>query len=506
MKIHINANAKKSDNNGILEEHFAGFSKTAQEENVVIIVRPVNPITKVLLPLKYPTKHFSIKNKSSDWGVQSGFIVSLPELSFLSKTGFKVNETQATFIMTLCKNFSIKLDKNNIANNKIKLSSLQLKENETILTLTVKHFQYLVTIKEKIGISEYKYAVDNNVFVKCFQPKNEKKEVIFYLEKAKNDNFEVYYTFAFDERDQLKELNNKSLQEIIVTEKNNLIYFPIPIFCKKINEEKKPFIPDYDLFAVCWIIDESIKYHQPQIPTNSFAAMKTSSCMINENDKTDFKQIFKKPYIRRKKINIEQDEKIGNVLVNKMFLDKINKNLGYEKGIDDQLRPIHHDFELINTNPNNFNENIYTVFLPNSNLITDFDFPQETTVKNKKNIFYFLIESESTIQNNIWKIFLEPFFLHLQKKGYYVPNNCFVEKSNYLGFANSFNPWVKKIRNEKTKAVLETVDEENEKMKTDLENANEENEKLKEERQKQKQQFTKKDSGYASDYSVNSFF
>ncbi len=65
-----------------------------------------------------------------------------------------------------------------------------------------------------------------------------------------------------------------------------------------------------------------------------------------------------------------------------------------------------------------------------------------------ENISYFAIHNSSNCESNLWKNFLEPFLIYLQGKGYYVPNNCFVEESNLLGFANSFNPWVKKIRAE----------------------------------------------------------
>lgn len=89
MEIYVNDKVKKCENNEIFEKHFAGFIKTTQQENLVIIVRSVNSITKVLIPQKYPTKHFSIKNKSSDWGIQSVFIISFNELTFLSKLGLK---------------------------------------------------------------------------------------------------------------------------------------------------------------------------------------------------------------------------------------------------------------------------------------------------------------------------------------------------------------------------------------------------------------------------------
>ncbi|WP_342217811.1 hypothetical protein [Spiroplasma endosymbiont of Amphimallon solstitiale] len=39
---------------------------------------------------------------------------------------------------------------------------------------------------------------------------------------------------------------------------------------------------------------------------------------------------------------------------------------------------------------------------------------------------------------------------YIKTKGYYVPNNCFVKQTDFLGFANSFNPWVRKIREEQS--------------------------------------------------------
>lgn len=192
----------------------------------------------------------------------------------------------------------------------------------------------------------------------------------------------------------------------------------------------------------------------------------------------DFKKIFKKPHSVVKGLEFDQDPEAGNALFEtKIFLDQLNKNLGYENGINDELRPIHHSFELVNLYCKSFNENFYTIFLPNSELIADFDFPKKRTTEN---ISYFAIHNSSDGESNLWKNFLEPFLIYLQGKGYYVPNNCFVKESNLLGFANSFNPWVKKIRDENKPTQL--------------------NKQTKNE----KKWLNKTDSGYISNYSVNS--
>lgn len=444
MKIYINNEAVIYENNGIFAEHFEGFAKTAQEENAIIIVREVNPITKVLLPQKYPTKSMDIKNKSSDWGIQAGFVISLAELTFLNKNGLEKNETQIEKLNLLCNKFSIKLDKNNQDNNKISPTFLNLKENETILTIDKKHFNYLISDK-KYGIIEFEIYSEKIIFVKCSQPKNKQNKIIICLEKEENDSvYKVYYIFALDDKDKVKSLNDKTLKEILETEKNNLIYFPITVFCKVVSQEKKPLIPDYDLFAICWLIDYSIKYHQPcWIPTNSFARMKPSYGLSTSDKQRNFKQ----------------DPKLGNASVAiEAFLDKLNINLGYEKGLNDELCPIHHTFELVNPYSKGFIESLYTVFLPNPELLTDFSFPEEIAVKNQKNISYFIIDDPLGDKNYLWKNFLEPLFIHFKAKGYYVPNNCFIEQTDSIGFVNSFNPWFNKIKRERIERQINEAD------------------------------------------------
>ncbi|WP_425380798.1 hypothetical protein [Spiroplasma endosymbiont of Polydrusus pterygomalis] len=219
--------------------------------------------------------------------------------------------------------------------------------------------------------------MEENIFVHCSQPKNKKNDIILYLEKENDNYYKVYYIFALNNEGKAKSLKNKTLKEIITTEKNNLIYFPIPIFCKKVGQEKRPLIPDYDLFAICWTIDYSIKYHQPRIPTNSFARMKRRNGILFDQQ-IDFKKIFKKPHSVAEGLEFNQDPEAGNALFEtKIFLDQLNKNLGYENGINDELRPIHHSFELVNPYCKSFNENFYTIFLPNSELIADFGFPKK---------------------------------------------------------------------------------------------------------------------------------
>ncbi len=279
--------------------------------------------------------------------------------------------------------------------------------------------------------------------------KIKKNEIVLYLEKEKNNNtYNVYYIFALDEENNIKNLNNRDLKEIIETEKNNLIYFPISIFCQEISKEKKPIIPDYDLFAVCWTIDESIKYHQPPIPTNSFAALKIDS-WSNSYRERDLSKIFKKGHNYEKFFDFRYSLEILNTLENKVFLDKLSKNLGYEEGINDQLCPIQHSFELVNINVRDFNENFYTFFLPNQQLLIDFTFPNGIKV-DKQTISYFAVYEPFNDGIFLWEKFLEPFLFYIKTKGYYVPNNCFVKQTDFLGFANSFNPWVRKIREEQS--------------------------------------------------------
>jgi len=60
---------------GIPEKDLLTFEKYADTEDVILLFRPVEPLTKTLHKAgKNPTKNFKIKGKSSSWGLWAGFI------------------------------------------------------------------------------------------------------------------------------------------------------------------------------------------------------------------------------------------------------------------------------------------------------------------------------------------------------------------------------------------------------------------------------------------------
>ena len=61
-------------NSGMLPLHALAFAKVAQEENVVIVSRPVNPDGLPLLEDGAATKKMDVKPKSGNWGPQMGYL------------------------------------------------------------------------------------------------------------------------------------------------------------------------------------------------------------------------------------------------------------------------------------------------------------------------------------------------------------------------------------------------------------------------------------------------
>jgi hypothetical protein len=59
---------------GMMPAHAEAFARVADEENVIIIVRPVNPDGLDLLRKDAATKKMDVKPKSSNWGPQKGYL------------------------------------------------------------------------------------------------------------------------------------------------------------------------------------------------------------------------------------------------------------------------------------------------------------------------------------------------------------------------------------------------------------------------------------------------
>ena len=62
-------------NQGIPKKDLLALLKRVQEKNIVLLIRPVEVLTKALHEQgRFPTKNFNIKGKSSSWGAWAGFI------------------------------------------------------------------------------------------------------------------------------------------------------------------------------------------------------------------------------------------------------------------------------------------------------------------------------------------------------------------------------------------------------------------------------------------------
>lgn len=79
------------EENGMHAHDMQAVLRTADALDEVIIFRSTGPWSMRWIELKYPTKNFHVKGKSSDWGPQAGFV---PYLGKYSKVG--ANEAAAT--------------------------------------------------------------------------------------------------------------------------------------------------------------------------------------------------------------------------------------------------------------------------------------------------------------------------------------------------------------------------------------------------------------------------
>ncbi|WP_413493705.1 anthrax toxin-like adenylyl cyclase domain-containing protein [Morganella psychrotolerans] len=76
---------------GLAEEHLQPLQALAEKEQLVISFRPVEQVATGLISAGYPTKDFSIKGKSSNWGPMAGFI---PVDQFYSKLCGQKHKTE----------------------------------------------------------------------------------------------------------------------------------------------------------------------------------------------------------------------------------------------------------------------------------------------------------------------------------------------------------------------------------------------------------------------------
>lgn len=88
------SNVFQHEKQGIPEKDLLAFKAYAEKQDVILLFRPVEPLTKILHESgKYPTKNFKIKGKSASWGLWAGFIPTDQRYSKLIGQSEKIIES-----------------------------------------------------------------------------------------------------------------------------------------------------------------------------------------------------------------------------------------------------------------------------------------------------------------------------------------------------------------------------------------------------------------------------
>ncbi|MFF0908997.1 anthrax toxin-like adenylyl cyclase domain-containing protein, partial [Proteus mirabilis] len=175
------------------------FSQTAESENVIIGVRPIDTQSTTLIQSKeYSSKGLLIKGKSSDWGPMAGFI---PVDQSLAKLSARNN-----------------VAKYNLANQEALDKGYAISIPLTLSVARVKELQ-------QNNILKYSDLQSDIIQVTCSV---DNKEYHFYLSKVVQEG-KVTYTVNYYDNGKL---------------------IPINVLADTIS--KKPMIADYDLFTVMY--------------------------------------------------------------------------------------------------------------------------------------------------------------------------------------------------------------------------------------------------------------
>jgi hypothetical protein len=150
----------EDENQGISDQDLQIFKKYADDHNVILLFRPVEPTTKILHEANpYPTKNKAIEPKTSSWGLWKGFI---PVNQGLSKL---INADTATIQKV----------------NKKVQACIEQKHASTIhLTIPEKYFEYLT--ERKIIFPKEQQEEDYQM-VHCPHPQSDSFEIC-YVQKV----------------------------------------------------------------------------------------------------------------------------------------------------------------------------------------------------------------------------------------------------------------------------------------------------------------------------------
>ncbi|WP_342146480.1 anthrax toxin-like adenylyl cyclase domain-containing protein [Rickettsiella endosymbiont of Aleochara curtula] len=270
-------------NQGIPKKDLLVFEKYADDQDVILLFRPVEPLTKTFHEAsQYPTKNFKIKGKSASWGLWIGFISINQHFSKLVGANDDVIEK---------------------ANKEVQDCIQKHNAQSTHLRITEQRFQEL--IKKAIIFPQAKKEGEYLV-IYCPHPHAHEHASKFELSYAKKVNAESGIEY-----------------EIYTSEKK-------PFYVLADTDLKKPLIADYDLLAIFhpWknYSQDNIRLNPHITPANRLRKLSPKAKRrSNDNPQAFFDR---------------EDKELGNVApITKTHIDGLNIALNKGK----YLNRIHHN-------------------------------------------------------------------------------------------------------------------------------------------------------------------
>lgn len=272
---------------GIPVIHQQILANIANEENIIIGIRPVDPKSMSLIESgQYSSKNANVKGKSSDWGPHSGFIPVLQQ--FAKTSGRKQFDKYNHYVQdSLLKGHAV---------------SIQLE-------ISMQRIEELL----KFGAISSLGPVDNNGFYPSIVTIDGQKQVFWLKENEYTPN---------------------SMWKLYFQDGEKMVPFQV-LGDPKTN---KPLTADYDLFSVIYPFSELEHYLKvSEMPT--WEEWKES---VNYDELTPREKIF---FHNEEEYNRYEgpDNKLTNKKL-KQIKDKINHQLGREQGFE----LVHHGAEDVN--------------------------------------------------------------------------------------------------------------------------------------------------------------
>ena len=206
--------------NGMIKGDMRACIQVANELDEVIIFRSTGPWSRRWIELRYPTKNFHVKGKSSDWGPQAGFV---PYLGKYSKVG----------------HLQEKADAGTKANDK---GLTERYASKTQLTLSLEELQLQATQPEesppRFALSAMEQVSGSKDYFLSAKRSGDGKEFAFRAVSVGTNLFQI---FVYDEK--------------MGTDRRKLLFekgTPLEVMTSgEIGAGNKPMTGDYDLMAVC---------------------------------------------------------------------------------------------------------------------------------------------------------------------------------------------------------------------------------------------------------------